>query len=159
MLVEYAELHGRFSLGATAPQCDFGSCPRQTGRRAMLARQPCLPTARCALNQLARPADGEPLFNPLSPEVIADPYQHFHRLRSIEPMHRSPLGFLVASRHADIAQVLRDKRLGKDFVGRMTRRFGSRIMNEPVYRSMSHWMLQQDPPDHTRLRGLVVKAF
>jgi cytochrome P450 len=112
------------------------------------------------LNQpLARPADREPLFNPLSPEVIADPYPHFHRLRTIEPMHRSPLGFLVASRYADVAQVLRDKRLGKDFVGRMTRRFGSRIMNEPVYRSMSHWMLQQDPPDHTRLRGLVVKAF
>ena len=112
------------------------------------------------MNQpLARPADREPLFNPLSPEVIADPYPHFHRLRTIEPMHRSPLGFLVASRHADVAQVLRDKRLGKDFVGRMTRRFGSQIMNEPVYRSMSHWMLQQDPPDHTRLRGLVVKAF
>ena len=41
-------------------------------------------------------------------------------------MHRSPLGFFVASRHADVAKILRDKRFGKDFVGRMTRRFGRR---------------------------------
>ena len=74
-------------------------------------------------------------------------------------MHRSPLGFFVVSRHADVAHVLRDKRFGKDFVGRMTRRFGKEALEEPVYRSMRHWMLQQDPPDHTRLRGLVVKAF
>jgi cytochrome P450 len=95
----------------------------------------------------------------MSPAVIADPYPHYHRLRSIDPVHRSALGFLVVSRHADVSHVLRDKRFGKDFVGRMTRRFGKEVMEEPVYRSMSHWMLQQDPPDHTRLRGLVVKAF
>jgi cytochrome P450 len=101
----------------------------------------------------------EPLFNPASPDVIADPYPHYHRLRTLDPVHRSPLGVLVASRHADVSFVLRDKRFGKDFVGRMSRRFGPQVLDEPVYRSMRHWMLQLDPPDHTRLRGLVVKAF
>ena len=111
------------------------------------------------MNDTLQEPTPEPLFNPMSPEVIADPYPYYHRLREADPVHRSPLGFFVASRHADVAHVLRDKRFGKDFVGRMTRRFGDKIMEEPVYRSMSHWMLQQDPPDHTRLRGLVVKAF
>jgi cytochrome P450 len=111
------------------------------------------------VNDTLQAPAAEPLFNPMSPEVIADPYPYYHRLREADPVHRSPLGFFVASRHADVAHILRDKRFGKDFVGRMTRRFGKEVMEEPVYRSMRHWMLQQDPPDHTRLRGLVVKAF
>jgi cytochrome P450 len=95
----------------------------------------------------------------MSPNVIADPYPHYHRLRTLEPVHRSPLGVFVVSRLADVGFVLRDKRFGKDFVGRMTRRFGPQVLDEQVYRSMSLWMLQMDPPDHGRLRGLVVKAF
>ena len=110
------------------------------------------------LQSVAAP-QAEPLFNPMSPEVIANPYPHYHRLRTLDPVHRSPLGVFVASRHADVSFVLRDKRFGKDFIGRMTRRFGPQVLDEPVYRSMQHWMLQMDPPDHTRLRGLVVKAF
>jgi cytochrome P450 len=111
------------------------------------------------MNQSIVVPQAEPLFNPMSPGVIANPYPHYHRLRTLEPVHRSQLGFFVASRHADASFVLRDKRFGKDFVGRMTRRFGPQVLDEPVYRSMRHWMLQMDPPDHTRLRGLVVKAF
>ena len=118
-----------------------------------------LPTRDAPVNDTLQEPTPEPLFNPMSPEVIADPYPYYRRLRETDPVHRSPLGFFVASRHADVAHVLRDKRFGKDFVGRMIRRFGKEVMEEPIYRSMSHWMLQQDPPDHTRLRGLVVKAF
>jgi cytochrome P450 len=111
------------------------------------------------MNEHVQAATTQPLFNPLSPDFIRDPYPHYERLRNTDPMHLTPFGSFVASRHAEASLVLRDKRFGKDFVDRSTRRYGPKILEEPVIRSMSHWMLQQDPPDHARLRGLVVKAF
>ncbi len=111
------------------------------------------------MNEQVQTATSAPLFDPLAPEFIRDPYPHYERLRTTDPMHLTPFGAFVASRHAEISLVLRDKRFGKDFVERTVRRYGPQVMEEPVFRSMSHWMLQQDPPDHTRLRGLVVKAF
>jgi cytochrome P450 len=104
-------------------------------------------------------ASGEPLFNPLSPAFIRDPYPSYERLRNTDPVHLTEHAAFLVSRHAEVSLVLRDKRFGKDFVTRSLRRYGPKIMDEPVFRSMSRWMLQQDPPDHTRLRGLVVKAF
>jgi cytochrome P450 len=112
------------------------------------------------MSEQAQTARSAPLlFNPLSPEFIRDPYPLYERLRADDPMHLTPFGAFAASRHAEASLVLRDKRFGKDFIDRTIRRYGPKIMDEPVFRSMSHWMLQQDPPDHTRLRGLVVKAF
>ena len=111
------------------------------------------------MNEHVQSASSEPLFNPLSPEFIRNPYPYYARLRTMDPMHVNAHGAFVASRHAEASLVLRDKRFGKDFVERSIRRYGPKIMDEPVMRSMGHWMLQQDPPDHTRLRGLVVKAF
>jgi cytochrome P450 len=111
------------------------------------------------MNERAQTATTEPLFDPLSPEFIRDPYPSFERLRTTDPMHVTPFGAFLASRHAEASLVLRDRRFGKDYVNRSIKRYGPKIMDEPVFRSMSHWMLQQDPPDHTRLRGLVVKAF
>jgi len=111
------------------------------------------------MNEHAQSATTAPLFDPLSPEFIRDPYPHYERLRRTDPVHITQHGMYLASRHAEASLVLRDKRFGKDFVERSKRRYGPKIMEEPIFRSMSHWMLQQDPPDHTRLRGLVVKAF
>jgi cytochrome P450 len=111
------------------------------------------------MNEHVQTGAGEPLFNPLAPEFIRNPYPHYERMRTNDPVHLTPLGMYVASRHAEVSLVMRDKRFGKDYVERTIRRYGPNIFEEPVFRSMSHWMLQQDPPDHTRLRGLVVKAF
>src|SRR6202041_566750 len=111
------------------------------------------------MNEHAQAAVTAPLFDPLSPDFIPNPYPHYDQLRQLDPVHITAHGMYLVSRHADVSGVLRDKRFGKDFVERSTRRYGAKIMEEPVFRSMSHWMLQQDPPDHSRLRGLVVKAF
>lgn len=111
------------------------------------------------MNEHVQPAPSAPLFNPLAPEFIRNPYPYYERLRTTDPMHMTPFGMYLASRHAEVSLVMRDKRFGKDYIARTVRRYGPKIMDEPVFRSMSHWMLQADPPDHTRLRGLVVKAF
>jgi cytochrome P450 len=111
------------------------------------------------MNEHVQTAANAPLFDPLSPAFIRDPYPSYERLRNTDPMHLTAFGSFLASRHAEASLVLRDKRFGKDYVERTKRRYGPDAMEEPVFRSVSHWMLQQDPPDHTRLRGLVVKAF
>jgi len=111
------------------------------------------------MNEHVQAATTGPLFNPLAPEFIRDPYPYYARLRATDPMHLTAFGSFVASRHAEASLVLRDKRFGKDFAERTIRRYGPKSLEEPVFRSMSHWMLQKDPPDHARLRGLVVKAF
>ena len=111
------------------------------------------------MNEHVQTATSAPLFNPLSPEFIRNPYPHYARMRTTDPMHLTPLGVYVASRHAEVSLVVRDKRFGKEYAERSVRRYGPKIMEEPLFRSFGLTMLQQDPPDHTRLRGLVVKAF
>ncbi len=114
------------------------------------------------MNDMTPPVvDGAPLeFNPLDPAFIADPYPFYRRLRETAPVFKTPQGFWLITRYEDVAFALRDKRFGKDFAGNMKRRYGDADgMNEPAIASLARTMLVQDPPDHTRLRGLVTKAF
>jgi pimeloyl-[acyl-carrier protein] synthase len=93
-------------------------------------------------------------FNPMDPEFLADPYPTYHRLRAEDPVHHSPLGFWVLTRFEDVVAALRDPRLAKEAIAAfVAARFGAPVP------SMGLSMLDRDPPDHTRLRGLVSKAF
>jgi cytochrome P450 len=94
-------------------------------------------------------------FNPMDPEFVADPYPTYHRLRAEDPVHHSPLGFWVLTRYPDVMGMLRDPRLIKEPIAAfVAARFGMAV---PPGLGLS--MLDRDPPDHTRLRGLVSKAF
>jgi cytochrome P450 len=94
-------------------------------------------------------------FNPMDPEFLADPYPTYHRLREEDPVHHSPMDFWVLTRYEDVAAVLRDPRFIKEpIVSMVAARFGVSV---PPGVGLS--MLDRDPPDHTRLRSLVSKAF
>ncbi|MEX1021868.1 MAG: cytochrome P450 [Dehalococcoidia bacterium] len=94
-------------------------------------------------------------FNPLSLQWYEDPVPLYRRLREKDPVHYSELirGW-VFSRHEDIDAILRDhERFSNDPTARISRNGGG----EPVEGVAS--MLNLDPPDHTRMRALVSRAF
>jgi cytochrome P450 len=98
---------------------------------------------------------GEFFFNPMDPEFVADPYPTYHRLRSEDPVHKSPLGFWVLTRYEDVVGVLRDHRFAKEAIAA----FVAQKLGVELTAGIGISMLDRDPPDHTRLRSLVSKAF
>src|SRR4026208_596048 len=109
-------------------------------------------------------SDVEPLaFNPFDPAFRVDPYPTYRRMREEEPTYRSPLGFHVFTRYEDCLTVLRHPQMSSD--GRNATRVVEFMEQQPAAKKMAEAMegkrpfLMLDPPDHTRLRGLVSKAF
>jgi cytochrome P450 len=107
-----------------------------------------------------------PVFDPLDPLWSSDPFPLYAELRERAPIHRNDLGFWVVARHADCLAVLRDKRVSSDSlnvaVERMPAGFRTPMAeDDPMAQAMQQMrpFLFRDPPDHTRLRGLVSKAF
>jgi cytochrome P450 len=99
----------------------------------------------------------------LTPEFRENPYQFFQLLREQEPVHQTPFGVYLLTRHADVAAVVRDPRLSNN--QRNSDLFqafaeANPAPDSPMMAEMNYVvMLFMDPPDHTRLRGLVSKAF
>ncbi|BBI20590.1 cytochrome P450 [Qipengyuania flava] len=104
-----------------------------------------------------------PSFSPDAPEIHADPYPAFGRLRELDPLHRSDLGYWVVSRHEDVRSVLMDRQgFGQgDFVENIRLFYGPDfdVMGQRAYKWLSEVFLMQDPPHHTRVRGLVTGAL
>lgn len=102
------------------------------------------------------------VFQPFRPAYLADPYPFLRRLREEEPVHRSrDFDAWVLTRHADALQVFTDE---KHFSSDPTTSRGE--MGEQVRKTRATAPLgdapllgNSDPPDHTRLRAIVNRAF
>ncbi len=55
------------------------------------------------MNEAIRDTAAQPLFNPMSPDFIRDPYPAYARLRETDPMLLTPLKAYLASRNADVS--------------------------------------------------------
>jgi cytochrome P450 len=103
-------------------------------------------------------------FDPSDPAFIADPYPVLRELRIRHPViyDDQTLQWLV-TRHVDVDRLLRDRRLGRTYHHVATDAEMGRVAppdwHAPFTELNGNGMLDREPPDHTRLRRLVLKAF
>ena len=111
-------------------------------------------------------AEAAPGFNPFDPAFRADPYPFYDRLRELDPVHVSPLGFVVLTRYDDVVRTLRGNEFSRDVEANASessdpnrRRRRERLRQRRADGVSAKSILNLDPPDHTRLRRLVSLAF
>ncbi|MFE2533328.1 cytochrome P450 [Streptomyces sp. NPDC059371] len=103
-------------------------------------------------------------FDPWDPAFVADPYPAYEELRARGRVHYyEPTNQWLVPHHADVSALLRDRRLGRTYQHRFTHEDFGRTApppeHEPFHVLNDHGMLDLEPPDHTRIRRLVSKAF
>jgi cytochrome P450 len=106
-------------------------------------------------------AQASPLFDPFAPGFTDDPYPQYAALRDEAPVYQHPLGFWLLTCYDDVSWLLRaglsveDRNLAE---GPLTQ-LREQMRGDETPRTDGLSMLDRDPPDHTRLRRLVSKAF
>lgn len=95
-------------------------------------------------------------FDLASAEFRADPYPYYAQMHAHAPVHHwEAWNMWFFSRHEDVSLLLRDPRVGRN-PGASSE---APPQQQPLFEMMDRWMLLVNPPDHTRLRSLVQKAF
>jgi cytochrome P450 len=122
------------------------------------------------MTQSVRAAAADPSLDALFVEVIStkegrlDPYGRYRQLREQAPVYKSGLGMVICTRYEECQQVLRDPHFGKA-EGGLEQVVEARFSHLEEYPQIAETLSDRrsllflNPPDHTRLRGLVSKAF
>ena len=101
--------------------------------------------------------------NLLCPEAVSNPHAYFGRLRESDPVHWNPRHRAwVITRYADVMTSLRSPSMSADRITPFAEAVSRNSASDDVTATMGilqDWMVFRDPPDHTRLRGLVSRAF
>ena len=102
--------------------------------------------------------------DPRDPGFFNDPYRAYAAIREASPVFFwEDYGFWCFARHADVSALLRDRRFGRQITHLMSRaELGwpePKPHLQPFDALERHSILELEPPEHTRLRNLVNRAF
>jgi pimeloyl-[acyl-carrier protein] synthase len=110
------------------------------------------------------------LFNPRESSFRLDPYSHYKRLREADPVYYSTMGVWFLARYEDVSAALRDRRLAAQDIPSQVQKKSEFLRTRTIsaerpsnldalVANSRNWFVFKDPPDHTRLRRTVAKAF
>ena len=115
--------------------------------------------ASASLQGVDRAGAALSLYHLLDPEVLANPYPLYHRLRTEAPVHWDPfLHAWVVTRYSDVVRVLHDFSADRTPTPEQLERMNLSAIS-PIAAVMVKQMLFLDAPAHTRLRSLASSAF
>jgi cytochrome P450 len=104
-----------------------------------------------------------PLFDPFAPGFTDDPYPAYATMREQAPVYEHPFGFWLLTGYDEVSWLLRAPGLSVEddnvAPGSVLRQLREEMYGNETPRASVMSMLDRDPPDHTRLRKLVSKAF
>ena len=104
-----------------------------------------------------------PLFDPFAPGFTDDPYPQYATMRERAPVYQHPLGFWLLTAYDGVSWLLRAPGLSVEddnvAADSLLRQLREEVYGDGAPRASALSMLDRDPPDHTRLRKLVSKAF
>ena len=96
--------------------------------------------------------------SPTDPAFVQNPYAFYDRARAAGPFfHWADYGLTATGNAAAVGAILRDRRFGREIPPAHRRPVPPHL--EPFYAVEAHSMLELEPPRHTRLRNLVLRAF
>ena len=96
--------------------------------------------------------------SPTDPAFVQDPYPFYERARAAGPFfHWTDYGLTCTGNWAAVNAILRDRRFGREAPPERAPQIPAHLA--PFYAVEAHSMLELEPPRHTRLRSLVLRAF
>lgn len=95
----------------------------------------------------------------MNPKYTDNPFPLYRKLHRQGPLIPAGDKIIISGSHAVVEALLNDRRVGKNYMESVRLRFGDAAADMPLFQGISRMFLVLNPPEHNRLRGLVMKAF